>query len=582
MKKSILLISIFATHLLNAQSSTMQLLTMPSTGRIQYPELFNEKFYFTQLEPNGSFIDAVWDGTTITSFGSALQVGGNTTTGFSGRFFANTLTGIQYYMRNSQIYSFDGNNMALVANQPSVIYQNSFFISNEIHRQGKNYSEPSVIIFGTVSGFIKFYEFNGTTFTDKTPVNDVIQVNTHFDRYSVSQPKVAIVKRANSGNPTHSLIAFKTNGSINTDLNLPDLNKNSSYFNHVGLIANKFYFQYPATVSGLTNDINKTVSYDITTNQITTVLDNYFYGSTHFDNEILGSYQVGTLTSSVFFNGTTVIGIGQKIIGVDYAIYLGKLNNKHYLSAGLDANGQSTFRIYEYNNGVCTLVTTSGLTIGRSLEAPYLEDVGTEAQLRKELKTGILPLYSDDNNQLMLHYFNGNSFTNVSINGFEDMDSGSKTDNGYMFLEGRSIARSQSEFVFVRDENNIEFLHQDPSFRFDESDVYKSTGNKYIVGFRTTLSGTNYVHYLLTPPIVSSTGINSESINEAEVNIFPNPSENGVFKLNFDASYEVINAQGVVFLTQSGSLIDISMFNSGLYFVRINTKKGMITKKITF
>ncbi len=605
MKKLLLYASISIAQLSIAQSSTMQQITLPGIGRIQNANLFNGKLYFSQETDNGQYVDAVWDGTTITSFGISLQRV-TTLAGFSGNFFNNTTTGIQYFKRDNSIYSFNGTNMNPVANQPaSIIYGSTLY--DEAYKMGINRAATDCIISGTVAGFLKLYKFNGTTFVDVTPTNDIIGVDVNssfysFQKFQTNEDRKIIVKRANAGNPKFALVSFKASGTTISDFDLADFKHNSITpgVYGLGVYNNKSYFSYTSTILSNFSSISKIGSYNISTGvmQSESQFDNFNIGlNSYLETESIVFYSNPTLSISGingFFNGSTIIGIGEKMPSKTRASFIGKTNGKNYI-LGKSTLG-TNYDIYEYNNGICTLVTIAGgkpnvnLGFGSSFE-----DMTTEAQGARELYAGVLPLYSDDNNQLIFHFFDGSSFDNVTINGYRAVDNGSKIDKGRMFLEARTNgSNSMSQFLFMNGKKP-EFLHpNDITTRsFDEDDVYTANSNNYLIGIETTTTSSivpnKYIYYILTPysntpttTTSSITGLSNTISENYEVHIFPNPSENGVFNLNFSANYEILNAQGMIVVSGESNLINISNLRRGLYFVRIKTNKGYVTKKIVY
>ncbi|TAG57859.1 MAG: hypothetical protein EAZ27_01995, partial [Cytophagales bacterium] len=531
MKKVILMLGLSVAQIGFSQSSFVET-TLPGTGRIKNANLFMGKLYFSQQTENGTFIDAVWDGTTVTSFGTSLQKI-TTTAGFSGNFFNLTATGIQYFKRNNSIYSFDGTNFDVVANQPASITYGSI-VNNEIYQKGIDKSLTNCIISGTVAGFIKFYSFDGSTFTDVTPANDIIGIDEYstfstFRRTSSNEDKAVVVKRANAGNSKYALVSFKATNTI-TDFDLQDLNTMNFSVNNLGFFNDKTYFSYATTISSNFPLVLKIGSYNKTTGIIQTEswfdqtnLTN-FYMTSYLGSESLISYGNATLSGVVgFFNGNTIIGVSERMAPYNRASFIGNTNGKNYLLA--QSSSGSNFEIYDYNNGACTLVTITGERPNSDSGLEYgssFEEMTTEAQGAKELYPGILPLYTDDNNQLIFHFFNGNSFENVTINGFRGIDNGSKMDKGRIFLEGRTNGtNNKSVFLFLNGKTP-EYLHPNDNTldSFDDNDAYTASGDKYLIGISTTIPssvGSNtYKYYILTPnSLVNS--INSENIENNDV-----------------------------------------------------------------
>lgn len=600
MKKVILMLGLSVAQIGFSQSSFVET-TLPGTGRIINANLFKGKLYFSQQTMNGTFIDAVWDGTTVTSFGTSLQKI-TTTAGFSGNFFNLTATGIQYFKRDNSIYSFDGTNFDVVANQPaSITYGN--ILNNEIYQKGIDKSLTNCIISGTVAGFIKFYRFDGSTFTDVTPANDIIGFDDFstfrtFQRTSSNEDDAVVVKRASSGNPKYALAIFKPSGSTITDLDLIDFNHNNSdlRINILGFFNDKSYFSYNSSITSDFYPVLKIGSYNKSTGVIQTEswfdqtnITN-FYMTSYLGSESLISYGNATLSGVVgFFNGNTIGGVSERMAPYNYVSFIGNTYGKNYLLA--QSSSGSNFEIYDYNNGICTLVTITGErpNTGGSLEySDSFEDMTTKAQGAKELYPGILPLLTDENNQLIFHFFNGNSFESVSILGYKNLDKGSKVDKGRIFLEGRTNeTNNKSKFVFMNGKTP-EYLHpNDNTLRsFDEDDAYTASRDNYLIGISTTIpssvGGNIYKYYILTPNALVNS-INSENIENNDVfSVFPNPSESGVFNFSETVEFEVLNVFGLKLKSGKGSNLNLSDVSKGIYFVRFQTKNGIVIKKLIY
>lgn len=596
MKKVILMLVLSVAQIGFSQSSFVET-TLPGTGRINNANLFKGKLYFSQQTMNGTFIDAVWDGTTVTSFGTTLQKI-TTTAGLSGNFFNLTATGIQYFKRNNAIYSFDGTNFDIVANQPaSITYGNILY--NEIYQKGVDKSATNCIISGTVAGFIKFYRFDGSTFIDVTPANDILGYNDYttfrtFQRTSSNEDQAVIVKRANSGNPKYALAIFKPSGSTITDLDLIDFNHNNSdlRINILGFFNDKSYFSYNSSITSDFYPVLKIGSYNKSTGVIQTEswfdqtnITN-FYMNSYFGTESMISFGNSTLSSVGFFNGNTIIGVNQRMAPYNSASFIGNTNGKNYLLA--QSTSGTNFDIYEYNNGVCTLVTITGAKPNSLEFSDSFEDMTTEAQGAKELYPGIIPLLEDENDQLVFYFFNGNSFESVSVLGYRNLDKGSKVDKGRIFLEGRTNGtNNKSKFVFMNGKTP-EYLHPNDNTLddFDEDDAYTASGDKYLIGISTTIPssvGSNtYKYYILTPNALVNS-INSENIENIDVfSVFPNPSESGVFNFSETVEFEVLNVFGLKLKSGKGSNLNLSDVPKGIYFVRFQTKNGIVIKKLIY
>ncbi|MDA9563251.1 T9SS type A sorting domain-containing protein [Flavobacteriales bacterium] len=81
------------------------------------------------------------------------------------------------------------------------------------------------------------------------------------------------------------------------------------------------------------------------------------------------------------------------------------------------------------------------------------------------------------------------------------------------------------------------------------------------------------------------TGIGNVQM-DALISIFPNPSNGSITIKNTDAtSYLIYNAVGELVkaerITSTAEVVDISALNNGLYFIDIQSEKGIVKKKIT-
>ncbi len=84
----------------------------------------------------------------------------------------------------------------------------------------------------------------------------------------------------------------------------------------------------------------------------------------------------------------------------------------------------------------------------------------------------------------------------------------------------------------------------------------------------------------------------AESTNISAVDIYPNPSEDGMVNMSFSGNYYkearllVYNIYGEIVKTQffeniSNHVLDLSQCSSGVYFIRISNTSGTITKKVS-
>ena len=82
---------------------------------------------------------------------------------------------------------------------------------------------------------------------------------------------------------------------------------------------------------------------------------------------------------------------------------------------------------------------------------------------------------------------------------------------------------------------------------------------------------------------VTQIGLGIEE-NKIDVTIYPNPSNNGIFKIKGEniTSIEVYNAIGqqIITTTDYNSTLDLSNQSNGIYYAKISTEKGNVVKKL--
>lgn len=92
-------------------------------------------------------------------------------------------------------------------------------------------------------------------------------------------------------------------------------------------------------------------------------------------------------------------------------------------------------------------------------------------------------------------------------------------------------------------------------------------------------------NYLITPFVFLGTvGINQ--IQQTKINVFPNPAS-ALLSIQSESilhEIEVVNMLGAVIFTEqiysSSHSLDVSQFNSGIYFMRLLSDEGVVTTKI--
>jgi len=85
------------------------------------------------------------------------------------------------------------------------------------------------------------------------------------------------------------------------------------------------------------------------------------------------------------------------------------------------------------------------------------------------------------------------------------------------------------------------------------------------------------------------TGIKPITNDESQITVYPNPTngelriENGELRINNVEVYDIMGkklSSHPLIITSSNHLIDISNLSAGVYFLKITTEKGIVTKKI--
>ena len=79
--------------------------------------------------------------------------------------------------------------------------------------------------------------------------------------------------------------------------------------------------------------------------------------------------------------------------------------------------------------------------------------------------------------------------------------------------------------------------------------------------------------------------MNVDEFNDSVFSMYPNPvSDELIIDFNEEASYSIVNLNGQILnsgkINQKGNTINVNRLSSGVYFVRVKTDKGIITKKL--
>lgn len=126
-------------------------------------------------------------------------------------------------------------------------------------------------------------------------------------------------------------------------------------------------------------------------------------------------------------------------------------------------------------------------------------------------------------------------------------------------------------------EENFEWTNRTvnlSSYGYDNQIIYVAFVNVTNDGFKLYIDD---IHVWENDPV----GINEITASE-QVTIFPNPS-NGEINISTDLTVEsvsLITLNGQIVLTSSSKKLDLTTFPSGVYFLNIQTNKGIVVKKI--
>lgn len=174
---------------------------------------------------------------------------------------------------------------------------------------------------------------------------------------------------------------------------------------------------------------------------------------------------------------------------------------------------------------------------------------------------------------------------------FVDMDveengriyiAGSKVINIYDY--GYSVCRFNANGIFDGTFNNMGYFDINPSNNNDyvQCVTFQSDGKLLLSGSVRTNGSANFAIARL---IVDDVETSITSINFADVKIFPNPVRN---ELHIESGEHKINRVEIVDLSgkaiyrfnNSRNQINVSALPQGVYFVKIETERGAVTRKL--
>lgn len=94
------------------------------------------------------------------------------------------------------------------------------------------------------------------------------------------------------------------------------------------------------------------------------------------------------------------------------------------------------------------------------------------------------------------------------------------------------------------------------------------------------------IHSIIQNKISITTGIQYNHYDFLSVNVFPNPSQSGVFQFNFSTQNIIVNSWTVYNMLgqpiMTGKANNFQLKEKGFYFIAFDTNKGKTTKKIIY
>jgi hypothetical protein len=147
--------------------------------------------------------------------------------------------------------------------------------------------------------------------------------------------------------------------------------------------------------------------------------------------------------------------------------------------------------------------------------------------------------------------------------------------------DGLYVGMNYGVYYIDNDANNSwsAFNNGLPNVRINELEINTADNKLYAATYGRGLWRSN----------LYDSSLNVTDFDYDDLTIYPNPANNEInlkWNNSEDVSIRIYNTQGkIVFYGKKVSLlnayrIDVSSFNSGIYFVKLNSTKGEITKKL--
>lgn len=146
---------------------------------------------------------------------------------------------------------------------------------------------------------------------------------------------------------------------------------------------------------------------------------------------------------------------------------------------------------------------------------------------------------------------NFDTFSKVAFNTFDDGVEMPKSDNG-----------GTTGVTYMNSTNGTTFT---------------MTAGTYVVMALTLDGGPTFDYISFT--LDAELGVNDEQLKANTLKAFPNPANDGLFKLNISSKWNVFNLLGVEVLKGEGKSVDLSGFAKGAYILRTPYNSKMLISK---
>jgi hypothetical protein len=278
---------------------------------------------------------------------------------------------------------------------------------------------------------------------------------------------------------------------------------------------------------------------------------------------------------------TALFGVPQKLVYYNNLIFG---NGFQYVDGNIiNLNGLPT-DIYEINNNINNLSTSNGHSIYHSnngvlwnisqFHLPFLSSNPYQSYY-----DGLNKMRTVTNYPCVVHISNDNGFswtfnqTNVQALYFYFIDA-EKVLGLYLFSE-----LSPQNKIYYSTDSGINFDFETVAnpvkkiYKYNNNLIFAYGGNGVI--YKSSNAG----------GLLDIIDIKKKEIN---INVYPNPTKNGEINISYNKDELQINTLSIVnslgaeikFLRDNFGIISTSGFSDGVYFLKFDTNKGIITKKI--